>query len=166
MVKPSRDDLVSIEAHVSYRRDRAMVRVARQWYSSNNTKHPGKVRVWIVNFDVPLLDDDLIKVLASAVLYAGDPNKRHLKPPRARFWREAGMEIPVPPGGGEGGEDTPPEPEMDPLPGLVTNQGDGSTIMTGPAPLKAAPPKAARSSAREPRVRNLRTRKTETVDGA
>lgn len=103
MAKPTRDDIVSIEAHISYQRDKVRVRLARQWYTLNNVKHPGRVRVWLISFDVPLLDDDLIKILASAVLYAGDPNKRHLKPPRARFWREAGMELPVPPGGGEGG---------------------------------------------------------------
>lgn len=140
--------------------------VSRQWYAKGNVKHPGRGRAFVVSFDVPLLDDDLIKILASAVLYCGDPNKRHLKPPRARFWREAGLEGPVPPGGGEGGEIAPPDPPVDPLPGLSPDSLGGSTITTGPVPVKAARPKAARSSAREPRTRNLRTKKTELVDGA
>lgn len=143
-----------------------MVNVSRQWYDKSGQKHPGKVRVFMVTFDVPLTDDDLIKILASGVLYAGDPNRKHLKPPSARFWREAGMESPVPPGGGEGGAIAPADPVVDPLPGLSEDEVEGSTIITGPAPVKAARAKRARSSAREPTTRNLRTRKTEQVDGA
>lgn len=164
MSKPAAGDIVSIEAHVSYYNNRCHVRVARQWYDRNNVKHPGRVRVWLVNFDVPLLDDDLIKILASAVSYAGDPNKRHLKPPRARFWREAGTEVPVPPGGGEGGETTTTDMEPLPLEGGFPEPESGSTITTGPVPVGAAPPKAARSSAREPQVRDLRTGRYQKVD--
>lgn len=166
MAKPARDDIVSIEAHISYQRDKVRVRLARQWYTLNNVKHPGRVRVWLLTFDVPLLDDDLIKILASAVAYAGDPNKRHLKPPSARFWREVGTEIPVPPGGGEGGEDTPAQ--MDPLPleGGFTGADSSSTITTGPGAVGAARPKGARSSAREPQLRDLRSGRYQKVDPA
>lgn len=164
MAKPTRDDIVSIEAHISYQRDKVRVRLARQWYTLNNVKHPGRVRVWLISFDVPLLDDDLIKILASAVLYAGDPNKRHLKPPRARFWREAGMELPVPPGGGEGGEDTsPPQEGLWPEGGSPEPSAD-STITTGPGAVGAARPKGARSSAREPQIRDLRTGRFQKLD--
>jgi len=133
MTKPGPLDLVSLEASLSYQRNRVMVHVRRSWYESNTTKkHPGKTRVFIVNFDVPLVDEDLVKILASALLFCGDPNKRHLKPPRARFWREAGTELPVPPGGGEGGEDSPPDMDPLPLPGGFPQSGNTSTLQSGP----------------------------------
>lgn len=166
MTKPGRDDIVSITAFVSYQRDRVLVNVSRQWYGKGVTKHQGKVRAFVVSFDVPLLDDDLIKVLGSAVLYCGDPNKRHLKPPRARFWREAGLESSVPPGGGEGGAIAPEDPPVDPLPGLSTQDLDGSTITTGPEVVGGKSAEGGSAKARAPRTRKPRAQQKSSLTEA
>lgn len=155
MASPTVNDLRTVEVTVSTSRNKVWVTARRAWYGPGNAKHPGKTRVVVATYPTPLDDRELLQVLAGMAYYVMDPNKRHMKPPRAVVWREAGSGLPVPPGGGEGGEDTPAE--MDPLPidgGFPTGE-EGPTITSGPAPLKAGPPKAARSSAREPRIRRL-----------
>jgi len=155
MAAPTMNDLRSVEVTISTTRTKAYVYLRRAWYGPGNLKHPGKTRAVVATYQVPLDDTELLKVLQGMILYCMDPNRRHQKPPRAVVWREVGTLEPVPPGGGEGGEDTPAEQMALPLDGGFTEPAESSTIMAEPAPLKAARPKAARSTAREPRVRKL-----------
>lgn len=166
MASPTVNDLRTVEITVSTTRTKAYIYCRRAWYGPGNVKHPGKTRVIVATYPVPLDDTELLKLAQTMAGYCMDPNRRHQKPPSAVVWREAGTSEPVPPGGGEGGEDTPADMDPLPLPGGFPTEEDGSTITTGPAPLKAARPKAARSTARELRVRNLRSGKQEAVPGA
>jgi hypothetical protein len=155
MTKPKDTDLRSITAFVSTSRNRVWLNVTRQWYGPGNVKHPGKSRVVVMTMPVPVDDHEMLQLLANMLRYVQDPNRRHIKPPRAVVWREVGTGLPVPPGGGEGGEDTPPDMDELPVDGGFPSAAGDSTITTGPVPVKAASPKATRSSAREPRIRKL-----------
>jgi len=164
MTSAGANDLRTVEVTVAAQRNTVWLTARRAWFDQNNNRHPGKTRMVRMTMDVPPTNDDLVKLVGAMSRFVEDPSRRHFKPPRAVVWREVGTSEPVPPGGGEGGENTPAD--MDPLPlddGL-TSGDTGSTIDTPPAPVKAVRAKRARASARDPRIRELKSGKQSTVE--
>lgn len=139
----------------------------RTWYHKGGTAecHERKVRMVLATMPVPLTDDDLLKYAEAMARFCVDPGKRAFRPPNALVWREVGFGDDQT---HEHGEDRDGRPfPMEPLPlfDRSTQGPDGATIPMRPEGVKAAPPKAARSSAREPTIRSLGRGRTRSVPG-
>jgi len=110
-------------------------------------------------------DDDLARYAYAIAYWVVDPQKRHIRPPRFLRWQQlATGDMPTSPHGSEV-DDRQMAMEPLPLDGGWREPPQPSTIKTRPGRKRAAPPKAARGSAREPVIRNLVTGEHGDPDG-
>lgn len=114
---------------------------------------------------VPLTDEDLTKYVEAMARFCVDPRKRAFRAPNALVWKEVGFGNDVTHEHGEQ-RDGRPFP-MDPLPGFdrYADDPDGATIPMPPEAVEAAPPKAARASARQPFIRKLGQAGKQSIPG-
>lgn len=141
---------------------------ARTWWHKFGSpeRHDPTTRMVLATMAVPLTDDDLLKYVEAMARFCVNPQKRAFRPPNALVWREVAF----------GQDETHEHGEQrdgrqfvqQPLPLFdgSTQGPDGATIPMRPEGVGAAPPKAARSSAREPTIRTLgRGRKQSSPGG-
>lgn len=139
----------------------------RSWWHKFGTaeRHDQQTRMVRATMAVPLTDDDLIKYCEAMARFCVNPQKRAFRPPNALVWREVAF----------GADETREHGEdrdgrhfiADPLPlfDRSTQGPDGATIPMRPEAVRAASPKATRSSAREPQIRTLGKGKRQSTPG-
>jgi len=141
--------------------------VWRTWWHKLGTgeRRDQETRMVVATMPVPLSNDDLSKYAEAMARFCVDPRRRAFRPPNALVWRE------VPFGNDETREHGDARDGrgfvQDPLPldGGSTRPESDDMILTAAKAEKAAPAKRARSSAREPTIRNLTTGKQSLPGG-
>lgn len=129
----------------------------RTWWHKFGSpeRHDPTTRMVTATMAVILTDDDLLKYVEAMARFCTNPQKRAFRPPNALVWREIAF-----------GQDETHEHGadrdgrhfiQDPLPLIdgSTEDPDGATIPMRPEGVRAASPKATRSSARAPIIRSL-----------
>lgn len=154
-MKPSEKTRV-VEVYASMTGLKVRLTCRTWWHKFGSPeRHDPTTRMVVATMNVPLTDDDLLKYVEGMARFCVNPQKRAFRPPNALVWREIAF-----------GQDETHEHGADrdgrqfiadPLPLFdgSTQGPDGATIPMRPEGVKAAPPKAARSSARAPMIRTL-----------
>jgi len=166
-MKPTAKDLRVAEVYVSATGSHLTLTCRTWWHKfATSERRDQQTRMVRATLPVPPTNDDLLKYAEAMARFCVDPTKRAFRPPNSLVWREVAFGQDET---SEHGEERDGKPfPMDPLPLFngSTDPTDRSTILTGAKPEEAAPPKAARGSAREPVIRKLGAGRKFPVDRA
>lgn len=164
-MKPTAKDTRVVEVYASTVGSKVTLTFRTWWHKAGTAeRRDQETRMVRAVVPVPLTNDDLVKYAEAMARFCVDPSKRAFRPPNSLVWREVafGQDETH-----EHGEERDGRPfPMDPLPlfNRSTEPVDRSTILSGPEGQEDSPPKAARSSAREPQIRKLGSGRKFPVD--
>jgi len=137
-----------------------------RWYHQGSARRQRQQTTIVVGTTgVEPSDDDLTRYAYAVAYWVIDPRKRHIRPLPFTRWQQLATGEDATSEHGSDVDDRQMAMDLLPLDGGWTEPPQPSTINSRPGRKRVSPAKRARSSAREPSIRNMYTKQRAQVDG-